>query len=136
MWLLDTVALCEPGKPRPNPSVLEWFSNQYEDELHTSTVCLGEIWYGAERLPPGRQRDLLRSFAERGVEERFGSRLHAFDALAAKAWGEMMIYAGRTLPTADSMIAATALAHDLTVVTRNVRDFGGLGVRVICPWED
>lgn len=132
MWLFDTVALSETFKRRPNPGFVAWLSGQNGDRIHTSVLCLGEIRRGVELLPAGDRQAAMTYWLEVELPERLVGRVLPVDERAAQSWGRMS--ARRTLPFADSLIAATALVNDLTVVTRNTRDFDGLGVPVLNPW--
>lgn len=110
-----------------------WWSGVAEDDLFLSVLVLGEIRKGAEAV---RARDPV--FADvlegwlGGLTSAFGGRLLPVDAAVAAAWGRLS--AARTLPVIDGLMAATALVHDLTLVTRNVRHVAGLGVRLLDPF--
>lgn len=132
MWLLDTVALSETFKRRPNLGFVEWLSGADDRRLHTSVLCLGEIRRGVERLAEDDRQAAMRHWLEFDLPDRLAGRILPIDEQAAQAWGRMS--ARRTLPLPDALIAATALVHELTVVTRNTRDFDGLGVAVLNPW--
>ncbi len=136
MWLLDTMTICEPTKAQASPSVVDWLAAQDNASLYTSCLCLGEIRRGVERLAPGAKRTTLRRWLDADLPAWFGSRVLPVDNKVALLWGELTATASRTLPTVDALIAATALAHGLTVVTRNVRDYQGLEVGVLDPWSD
>jgi hypothetical protein len=132
MWLLDTVALSETFKVRQNPGVVAWLDLQPVSLLATSVLCLGEIRRGAERLSDAERRQRITHWLEDDLPELLTDRIFAVDEAVAHAWGRMGVR--RTLSPIDSLIAATALVHGLTVVTRNTRDFDGLGVPVLNPW--
>lgn len=132
MWLFDTVALSESFKRQPNPGFVAWIGDENGERVHTSVLCLGEIRRGVERLPAGDRRAAMTRWLEIDLPERLAGRILPVDDRAAQTWGRLS--ARRTLPVADSLIAATALVHGLTVVTRNTRDFDGLGVPVLNPW--
>lgn len=132
MWLFDTVALSEARKPRRNPGFQAWAQRIGPVDIHTSVICLGEIRQGVERMPPGERRTNFSRWLDVDLPLRLQGRILPVDEAVAHAWGRMG--ARRTLPAPDSLIAATALVAGLAVVTRNVRDFDGLGVQVINPW--
>jgi predicted nucleic acid-binding protein len=137
-WLLDTCVICEPTRARPSARVMRWLDEQPEESLHLSVLTLGEIRRGAARLPAGAKRRALERWLEQDLTERFAGRTLAIDAAAADRWGRLVAFAenkGRPLPTLDSLLAATALAHGLTVATRNTADFADTGAPVINPWE-
>jgi toxin FitB len=136
MWLLDTVTLSEMTKPNAKPEVLSWLSNQNPEVLFTSAVCIGELQYGVERLPPGQRRNKMRAWFENIVSNVLAGRIISFDVSVASTWAEARVYAPRTLPMLDSLIAATALNKGFTVVTRNTKDFEAFGVEVFNPWAD
>jgi predicted nucleic acid-binding protein len=134
MWLLDTMVLSETIKPSPEAKVLDWLGAQEPEAMFTSALCLGEVRFGIERLGPGRRREALRAWLRDDLLPFLGSQILNFDADCATAWAELRAVAPRTLSTVDSLIAATALAHDLRIVTRNVADFDGAGVALFNPW--
>ena len=135
-WLLDTCLLSETWKPRPNAGVLAWLGATLEDELYLSALTLGEIKKGIEKLATAPRKERLER--DYGVlRSRFTSRVLGVTDIVAERWGELSADAerrGRALHAVDGMIAATALVHGLTVVTRNVDDFEATPVPVLDPW--
>ena len=137
-YLLDTCVISEYTKKRPEQSVLEWVANCVESELYLSVLTIGEIKRGIERLSESERKTALQSWLNDDLQARFGHRLVAIDADVMLTWGALMAQlekSGRILPFADSLIAATALRHNLIIVTRNVSDFDGVGVQMINPWN-
>lgn len=132
-YLVDANVLSEATKPRPNELVIEWLTAN-ERNLVADPIIIGELFIGILALPRGRKRTLLeRWFAEvtRTLE------CLPWDASVGRRWAAVVIELrrnGRTLPLLDSMIAATALEHDLTVATRNRSHFEPAGVRVVDPF--
>lgn len=135
-YLLDTCLVSELARPRPNTGVLVWLDGRHSDEIYLSSITIGELAQGIAILPSGRRREGLEDWYALTVREFEGSVID-FDRPVAEAWGSLVAGArrrGRSLPTIDSMLAATALSHELTMVTRNVADFDGLGIEVHNPW--
>lgn len=135
--LLDTNVLSEVTKPRPEVRVLEWLDELDEDRAFISVVSITEIRRGVVQMDNGRKRDALAEWLARDLPQRFDSRVIPVDGAVAIAWGDLMGLAkrtGRGLSSMDGLIAATAIAHDLTLATRNIRDFEGLGIEIIDPW--
>ena len=133
MFLIDTNVISETAKPRPNPRVQIW-SSVRTDELYISVMTVGEIVKGIERLSPGKRRTNLSRWLTLLTSTEFNERVLPIDSVTAAEWGRLCVALRRTLPCADSLLAATARVHGLTIATRNVQDFVGLGVRVIDPW--
>ena len=138
-FLLDTNIPSELLRPRPDPNVAGWVQRQASNTLFVSVVTLGELQRGATLLA---ERSARRAELERMIHEKvpswFQGRILPITRMIAERWGVLdgeRQLAGRPLNMADGMIAATALEHDLVVVTRNVKDFAGLGVEVVNPWE-
>lgn len=134
-YLLDTNVVSELRRgPRANRGVLEWFDAREAGELALSVVTIGEIRQGLEQL---RRRD--RPQAElldrwlRGLTQFYDDRLLYIDGDVAEEWGRLR--AGRSVPVVDALLAATARVRGLTLVTRNVRDFAGLHVRLLNPFS-
>ena len=133
-YLVDTNVLSELRRKQPQPEVVAWFTQRPRQTLYLSVLTLGEIRKGIERLEAARQQPLL-DWLEVELPNYFLGRLMAVDAHTADRWGRLLASAGRPLPAVDSLLAATALQHDLTLVTRNTADFSGTGVRLINPWN-
>jgi predicted nucleic acid-binding protein len=132
MWLLDTAAISESSKPRANSGFLAWLDSGDPDSMSTSVLCLAEIHRGIVLLAPGEKRLALTAWMDREFSKWFGPRILPVDRAVALAWADFGAR-GATHPV-DALIGATAKAHGLVVVTRNTRDFDGLGVPVINPW--
>lgn len=136
-YLIDTNVISELIKPQPDDRVVAWIRSTDEADLHLSVLTFAEIRNGIERLPQGRRRTRLQRWSEFELTERFEGRILGIDRLIAETWGAIMARAaaaGITLPTMDTLFAATAEALGMTMVTRNVRDFEHAGVAVLDPW--
>ncbi len=132
-FLVDANVLSEATKPEPDPSVLTWLA-RYEREIAVDPVILGEIRFGILLLPPGKRRERLERWFQDGVERIY---CLAWDAPTGLRWAQLLAElrtSGVAMPIKDSLIAATALAHGLTVVTRNRRDFEKAGVEIVDPF--
>ena len=134
-FLIDTCALSELVAPRPSHCVTDWFEAAPQEALFISTLTLGEIRKGVEKLADGRRRSRIAAWLETRLPAWFEDRVLAVDAAVADEWGRLMARIGRPVGAIDGLIAATALRHRLIVVTRNVRDFDVTGVDLINPWE-
>ncbi len=138
-FLVDTNVISEFVKPQPEPTVIKWFEAADPESLYVSVVTYGEIQLGIEDLPASKRRTALEQWLEQGLPNWFESHLLPVTKAIAGRWGQLTIEAkkkGISIPTADGLIAATALEHDLTVVTRNVKDFAGTRAATINPWKD
>ena len=132
-YLVDANVLSEATKPSPQEGVLGWL-RAHEADLVVDPVILGELRFGILLLPRGKKRTALEQWFDAGVQ-----RLHClpWEAQTGFTWAELLARlrrAGRSMPIKDSLIAATALTHDLVVVTRNRTDFEKTGVTVFDPF--
>ena len=132
-YLVDANVLSEPTKPAPSSRAVAWL-RAHEHELVVDPFVLGELRFGILLLPKGRRRTALERWFDRGA-----GRLEcvAWDARTGLAWASLLARlrtAGTAMPIKDSLIAATALAYDLTLATRNQVDFKKAGVRMIDPF--
>ena len=137
-FLLDTNVLSEVQRPQPDARVLAWLDQVDEDRTFLSVATVAEIARGVGQLEAGRRRSALQLWLDVELADRFGSRLLPIDRETALVWGELMAgarRAGRGLSVMDAWIAATALRHNLSLVTRNAKDFAGLGVELLDPWH-
>jgi toxin FitB len=137
-FLLDTNAISEWAKHRPDPGIAAWLDEVDEDRTYLSVITLGELRKGVDRLAGGRRRDRLDQWLTSELPERFGERMLAVDAAVADQWGRLLAQAeniGTPVGGIDALIAATAKVHGLQVVTRNVGHFRHTGVDLISPWR-
>jgi toxin FitB len=133
-WLLDTNVISELARPAPNPVVAQWLM-AHEDELFLSVLTLGELQKGISSLVDSRRRRRLTSWLDREIRPWFAARLLPVDERVAVRWGRLQAQVGQPLPAIDSLIAATALEHGLTLATRNTQDMARMGASLFNPWE-
>lgn len=132
-YLVDANVLSEATKPAPHAGVVAWLRNN-EREIAVDPIILGEVRFGILLLPKGRRRSRLERWFDDGVQRL---QCMPFEAQTALRWAELLAAlrtSGRAMPIRDSLIAATALAHDMTVVTRNRQDFEKAGVKIVDPF--
>lgn len=135
-FLLDTNVISELVRPRPEPKVTNWVAATDEDLLHLSVLTLGEIRKGIMILKDTSRRVALEAWLDSDLVLRFSGRILAIDETVADRWGRLAARAtmGTQLPVIDGLLAATAMEHNLTLVTRNTKDVAGTGVPVFDPW--
>jgi predicted nucleic acid-binding protein len=136
-FLLDTNAVSEWVKPRPNPGVVAWLAEVDEDRVFLSAVTLAELRHGVERLAAGRRRKRLDNWLREELPLRFEGRVLAVDQRVADAWGTIVAnrdQQGQPIGVIDAFIAATADVYGLTLVTRNTADFDSSVASLINPW--
>ncbi len=137
-FLLDTNVPSELTRIRPDPRVAAWLEAADDEQLFISVVTLGELRKGFAILPTSQRRASLEKWLQNELPPWFEGRILPVTQSIADRWGILDAQSqlnGSPLNTADGMLAATALEHRLTVVTRNVKDFAGLGVAIFNPWE-
>jgi predicted nucleic acid-binding protein len=137
-FLLDTNVPSELTRPKPEPEVIQWLDDADDLRLFLSVVSLGEIFKGITVLPEGKRRQQLQQWVDETLRPWFDGRILPVSESVAERWGLLAgecQLTGRPLNVADGLIAATALEHGLTVVTRNVKDFSNLGVSVVDLWR-
>ena len=138
MYLLDTCVFSELIKKEPSKNVTEWILERDDRLFYVSALTFGEIKKGIEKVTEAQRKSKLELWYQDFLIPRFWDRLLAVDGKVAETWGELIAKAerkGRVLPTIDSLIAASALAHNLHIVTRNTKDFEGLHLSLVNPWQ-
>jgi toxin FitB len=136
-WILDTCVLSELVRPRPKASVVRWIGERDEGDLFLSVITIGELEKGIAKLQDSTNRATLEQWVRRDLADRFRGRLLVIDAGVAARWGALVGVSearGQRLPVMDSLIAATSLQNDLTIVTRNTDDLERCGARCFNPW--
>jgi predicted nucleic acid-binding protein len=137
-FLIDTNVLSEYNRPgAPNAGVRRWLETTDRQLQYVSVITLAEIQKGIELLAEGKRRTQLEEWLKKDLQAWFSDRILPVDRRVASRWASLVAHGtrtGRPLPTIDSLIAATALAYDLAIVTRNTRDFEGVGAATINPW--
>jgi len=135
-YLLDTNVISEMQKSNCNPKVKAFMEGIAGEDLYISSLTIGEISYGIEKLSPGKKKHELAVWLYGKLPEWFDGRIIALDTDVLAEWGKLRAGMARNLPTADSMIAAAAITHHMTLLTRNIKDFDGIeGLMLLNPWE-
>lgn len=138
-FLLDTCVVSEFVKKNPRRQVVDWVDAQEESTLYLSVLTIGELEKGIAKLPASARKARLRTWVRRDLTARFAGRIIPIDVRVAARWGSISGESerrGSPLPVVDSLIATTALVHDLQVVSRNAEDFSCCGVVCINLWEE
>jgi len=133
-YLLDTNVLSELFKKHPEPKVSSWLKDADQDSLYLSVLTVGEIRKGIEKMEHGPRKAKLIQFLEKDIPSQFEERILPVDLKVAEAWGLLEAQAKRPLPTVDAFLAATAITHNLTLVTRNTQDFSFSRLKLLNPW--
>jgi predicted nucleic acid-binding protein len=134
-YLVDTNVLCESSKPNPDATVLAWL-DEHDAELHLSALSLGKMLMGIHLMDRGKRRQQIESWYQH-IEQWAAGRILPVDASIMHTWASFCAKhqkAGRKLPAMDNLVAATAIHHQLTLVTRNISDFPE-DVPVLNPWK-
>ena len=136
-YLLDTNVVSEATRPRPNANVLNWVALQSPETLFISAITIGELRRGALLLAAGKKRKALLYWIETGIKGDFVGRILPVDTAVMECWAQLQATsekAGTRVPLMDSLLAATALTHGVTLVTRNTGDFKAVSVPLLDPW--
>ena len=136
-FLLDTNVISETVRPRPDRKVLQWVESRIPSDLFLAAQTIGELVRGARKVREPDRRERFEKWIEQDLARQFDGRILPFDASTAAVWGRLMgdgDRAGRRPSAPDAQIAAAAIQHDLTLVTRNVKDFQSFDIRLLDPW--
>jgi toxin FitB len=136
-YLLDTNVISELVARQPNPSIVQWIDSLDPGSVYLSVITIGELRKGIEKLPDSKRKQTLRDWLSDDLLHRFSGRILALDTEVMLAWGELigrLEARGRPVAALDSLIAALALHHRCSLVTRNEDDFSNMGISVINPW--
>ena len=137
-FLLDTNVPSELQRPRHASELDCWLETVEDEQLHLSMTLIAEVVYGIARLPESRRRTDLQHWLDSTLRPWFFGRILPITEFIAERLGVISAFRetqGRPIAFADGLIAATALEHNLTLVTRNTKHFGGLGLTLIDPWR-
>ena len=136
-YLLDTCVLSDLVTKQPAPKVVEFVDSLDPDDVYLSVITIGEIVKGIEKLPNSRRKQELHAWLKEDLLARFQGKIIPIDEDVVVEWGILTARveaAGKPMPAIDSLIAATAQANRLALVTRNVDDFSASGVELVNPW--
>ena len=137
-FLLDTNAISELIRPRPDRGLVDWLAGVDEDQVFLSVVTLAELRYGIARLPVGRRKRRLQEWLQRDLMERFEGRILPVDEDIALVWGDVTAEcaaAGHPIQAMDALIAATARVYALELITRDDGDFEAVRITARNPWS-
>ena len=137
--LLDTCVISELVSKHPNPKVVEFVDSLEMEDAYLSAITIGEIVKGIEKLSKSRRKSDLLAWLQDDLLVRFEGNIVALDTDVMIEWGRLsakLEAAGKTMPAIDSLIAATALAKKMTLVTRNTGDFEAANVEMVNPWNE
>jgi predicted nucleic acid-binding protein len=136
--ILDTNVISELIRSAPDARVKQWTDEQVVTDLHLTSITVAELGYGVARLSPGRRRDDLARRIDGLMVRLFTERVLSFDQAAAEFYGGVAVVrerVGRPIDIPDAQIASVCLQRGAVLATRNVRDFEGLGLTLIDPWQ-
>ncbi len=137
-FLLDTCVISELIKTQQNQNVIDWVRSCAEDRLFLSSLTIGEIQKGISKLAVSKKKSTLQNWLDKNLFVRFDRRILSVDSIVAQKWGEILSVSeknGYRLPAIDSLISATAIVNNMTLVTRNTQDMVHSGVSLYNPWE-
>jgi predicted nucleic acid-binding protein len=137
-YLLDTCVISEIVSKQPNPKVVEFVDSLDPDDVYLSVITIGEIAKGIEKLPKSKRKQELHAWLTEDLLVRFDGKIIPLGTDVLLKWGILnarLESVGKMLPAMDSLIAATAVVHDLILITRNVNDFENTGIEIVNPWE-
>ena len=138
IYLLDTCIISETRLKAPNRGVINWLSHQEADMLYLSAITIGEITNGIARLGATKKAKELIGWLDE-LQRSFDGRILSIDAKVAECWGRLLSEnerVGKPRPAIDALICATAKVYNLTLVTRNVKDMEGMGVKIFNPFDE
>lgn len=136
-YLLDTCVISEFRKKQPAPEVIGWLNQIDPETAYLSVVTIGEVKKGIEKLADTSRQVILQAWLDHDLLGRFEGRIVTLDSKVLLVWGTLVARlekSGKSMPMMDSLIAATALHDDFTLVTRNEADFAHTGVKLFNPW--
>jgi len=136
--LLDTNVVSELVARRPDPNVISWVQGLDPGAVFLSVITIGELNRGIQKLPDSARKKKLANWLTGDLLIRFGDHVLPLDVPVMMAWGSLVARieaGGQKIPAIDSLIAATAARHGLSLATRNVGDFKPTGIAVVNPWE-
>ncbi len=137
-FLLDTCVISEFVSKKPSKTVFEWLNSKSENTLYISVLTIGELQKGISKLPKSKRKLKLQSWLDNELSPRFEGRMLDLTIDVMDKWGRLQGQSesnGKSLPIIDSLIAATAFIHGMTVATRNVKDLEACGIPVRNPWD-
>jgi len=137
-YLLDTNVISELAAKQPNRRVVQWIDTLDPQSVYLSVITIGELRKGIEKLPDSKRKDTLRDWLDTDLLLRFSGRILILDIAVMLTWGMLtgqLERAGKSLSAIDSLIAALAVHHNYTLVTRNEDDFKATGIMLINPWK-
>lgn len=138
-YLLDTNVISEVVSRRPNESVVRWVESLPLDKTYLSVFTIGEIRSGIAQKNTSKRQTRLRDWLDNDLIDGYRGRILSFDVTASLVWGELhgsLKKLGYNMPTADSLIAATALRYEMILVTPNVKDFQQTNIKLLNPWDE
>ena len=136
--VLDTCVISELVSKQPHPGVVTFVDNLDSDDVYLSVLTIGEIIKGTEKLPDSQRKTELRAWLQDDLLARFQGKILPLDTDTIVEWGVLTARAeklGKPMPAIDSLIAATVLANQMALVTRNISDFDAAGIEIVDPWQ-